>query len=61
MDLILIPGLWLDEAVWAETAAALQRAGHRVDALRRPGRRQYLRDVRRPGRRRAGRGRPVSG
>ena len=37
MDLILIPGLWLDGAVWTETAAALQQAGHRVDALTLPG------------------------
>ena len=35
MDFILIPGLWLDGAVWTETATALQQAGHRVDALTR--------------------------
>lgn len=37
MNLILIPGLWLDGTIWAETADALRRAGHRVDALTLPG------------------------
>ena len=37
MDLILIPGLWLDGSVWAQTAAHLGRRGHRVDALTLPG------------------------
>jgi len=37
MDFILIPGLWLDGAVWTKTATALQQAGHRVDALTLPG------------------------
>ena len=37
MDLILIPGLWLDGSVWAQTAAHLGRRGHRVEALTLPG------------------------
>ena len=37
MDLILIPGLWLDASVWTETAHHLGRRGHRVDALTLPG------------------------
>lgn len=37
MDLILIPGLWLDGAVWEQTATHLRQRGHRVDALTLPG------------------------
>ena len=37
MDLILIPGLWLDGSVWTGTAHHLRRRGHRVDALTLPG------------------------
>jgi pimeloyl-ACP methyl ester carboxylesterase len=37
MDLILIPGFWLDGASWDEVTPALERAGHRVRALTLPG------------------------
>jgi pimeloyl-ACP methyl ester carboxylesterase len=37
VDIILIPGFWLDGASWAEVARALERAGHRVRALTLPG------------------------
>lgn len=37
MDLILIPGLWLDGAVWDQTADHLRQRGHRIDALTLPG------------------------
>jgi pimeloyl-ACP methyl ester carboxylesterase len=37
MDIILIPGLWLDASSWGEVTPALERAGHRVRALTLPG------------------------
>lgn len=37
MDIILIPGLWLDASSWKEVSPALERAGHRVHALTMPG------------------------
>ncbi|MEU8026906.1 alpha/beta hydrolase [Micromonospora haikouensis] len=37
MDLILIPGFWLDGSSWRGVAPALERAGHRVRALTLPG------------------------
>src|SRR4051794_30838140 len=37
MDIILIPGFWLDGSSWGEGAPALEEAGHRVDALTLPG------------------------
>jgi pimeloyl-ACP methyl ester carboxylesterase len=37
MDLVLIPGFWLDGDSWAEVAAPLAAAGHRVHALTLPG------------------------
>src|SRR5690606_23204474 len=37
MDIILIPGMWLTGSVWAETAAELERLGHRPVALTLPG------------------------
>lgn len=37
MDLVLIPGFWLDGDSWAEVAAPLTAAGHRVHALTLPG------------------------
>ncbi len=37
MDIILIPGLWLDGSSWSEVAPALEQAGHRVRALTLPG------------------------
>jgi pimeloyl-ACP methyl ester carboxylesterase len=37
MDIILIPGFWLDASSWAEVAPALERAGNRVRALTLPG------------------------
>jgi pimeloyl-ACP methyl ester carboxylesterase len=37
MDIILIPGFWLDGSSWGEVAPALERAGHRVRALTLPG------------------------
>jgi pimeloyl-ACP methyl ester carboxylesterase len=37
MDIILIPGLWLDASSWDEVTPALERAGHRVHALTLPG------------------------
>jgi pimeloyl-ACP methyl ester carboxylesterase len=37
MDVILIPGLWLDGSSWDEVTPALERAGHRVLALTLPG------------------------
>ncbi|MBA3429982.1 MAG: alpha/beta hydrolase, partial [Actinobacteria bacterium] len=33
MDIILIPGFWLDGSSWGEVAPALEGAGHRVRAL----------------------------
>lgn len=37
MHLILAPGLWLDGAIWTETATHLERRGHSTDALTLPG------------------------
>lgn len=37
MDIILIPGLWLNASTWREVAPVLERAGHRVRALTLPG------------------------
>ena len=37
MDIVLIPGFWLDAASWDEVAAPLKAAGHAVHALTLPG------------------------
>ena len=37
MDIILIPGFWLDASSWAEVVPALDQAGHRTHALTLPG------------------------
>jgi pimeloyl-ACP methyl ester carboxylesterase len=37
MDIVLIPGFWLDGASWDEVAAPLEAAGHTVHALTLPG------------------------
>ena len=37
MDIILIPGFWLDASSWDEVVPALRQAGHRVRALTLPG------------------------
>ena len=37
MDIILIPGLWLDGSSWSRVVPCLERAGHRVVALTPPG------------------------
>jgi pimeloyl-ACP methyl ester carboxylesterase len=37
MDIILIPGFWLDASSWDAVVPALERAGHRVRALTLPG------------------------
>src|SRR5215831_11192528 len=37
MDIILIPGFWLDAASWDEVVPVLRQAGHRVRALTLPG------------------------
>jgi pimeloyl-ACP methyl ester carboxylesterase len=37
MDIILIPGLWLDGASWAAVVPVLEAAGHRAHALTLPG------------------------
>jgi hypothetical protein len=37
MDIILIPGFWLDGLSWDEVVPALERAGHRTHALTLPG------------------------
>ena len=37
MDVILIPGLWLDGASWGEVTPVLERAGHRTHPMTLPG------------------------
>ena len=37
MDIILIPGFWLDASSWDEVIPALRQAGHRAQALTLPG------------------------
>lgn len=37
MDIILVPGLWLDEASWNDITPALEAAGHRPVPLTMPG------------------------
>lgn len=37
MDVILIPGFWLDASSWSEVTPALEQAGHAVHALTLPG------------------------
>lgn len=37
MDIILIPGLWLDASSWDEVIPGLEAAGHRVHPLTMPG------------------------
>lgn len=37
VDVILIPGLWLDAASWAPVTAAIDAAGHRAHPLTMPG------------------------
>jgi pimeloyl-ACP methyl ester carboxylesterase len=37
MDIILIPGFWLDASSWDEVIPALDQAGHRTHALTLPG------------------------
>jgi pimeloyl-ACP methyl ester carboxylesterase len=37
MEIVLVPGMWLDGASWSDVAAVLERAGHRVQALTLPG------------------------
>lgn len=37
MDIILVPGLWLDAASWDAVVPALERAGHTVHSLTMPG------------------------
>ena len=37
MDIILIPGFWLDASSWDEVVPVLEKAGHRTHALTLPG------------------------
>jgi pimeloyl-ACP methyl ester carboxylesterase len=37
MDIVLIPGLWLDGSSWRAVVPTLERAGHRAHALTLPG------------------------
>ena len=37
MNIILVPGLWLDASTWGEVTPALEAAGHRTHPLTMPG------------------------
>ena len=37
MDIILVPGFWLDASSWEEVTPALEAAGHRPHPLTLPG------------------------
>lgn len=37
MDIILIPGLWLDRSSWEQVVPPLEQAGHRTHPLTLPG------------------------
>ena len=37
MDIILVPGLWLDGSTWDQVVPHLEKAGHRATALTLPG------------------------
>jgi hypothetical protein len=37
MDIILIPGLWLDGASWSRVIPLLEKAGHRAHPVTLPG------------------------
>ena len=37
MDIVLVPGLWLDGSSWGEVIPALEEAGHRTHAVTLPG------------------------
>ena len=37
MDIILVPGLWLDASSWGQVTPHLERAGHRVHPITLPG------------------------
>jgi pimeloyl-ACP methyl ester carboxylesterase len=37
MDIVLVPGLWLDGSSWAKVVPVLEAAGHRAHALTLPG------------------------
>ena len=37
MDIVLVPGFWLDASSWSDVTPALQAAGHRVHAMTLPG------------------------
>ncbi len=37
MDIILIPGFWLDASSWSDITPALEKAGHRTHSLTLPG------------------------
>lgn len=37
MDIVLVPGLWLDGSTWDAVTPTLEKAGHRVRALTLPG------------------------
>jgi len=37
MDIIRIPGLWLDGSSWDDVGPALEQAGNRAEALTLPG------------------------
>lgn len=44
MDIVLIPGFWLDGASWDEVAGPLRAAGHTVHALTLPGKKSPTAD-----------------